>query len=129
MAETSEDERLICVPVGDYSFTKVKEEGYYAFPISYGWTIPKYIAFYRTAPISAITHFGEVNSVAENAKLDQKYKLMTFGDRFEENAILVRFKSIKELKEPVKLIKRTTFQNAQYTTLPKLKKVDMIADL
>lgn len=129
MSAEKDSEKVLIVPTGDFSFSKAMKERYYAFPKSYGWSVPEYVAFYRTSPLSKITHLCKVKNVQKGAKLDGQYRLMTFGDSFDEEAVVVELEKPERIDNPIEPIERSCIQNAQYTTLSRLKVAEKIADL
>lgn len=122
------EEKVLVMPVEDYSFSKAKSELIYAFPKSYGLTVPDYMAFYRKRPVSAVTHYGKVKTVSEKDP-GSKYRLMCFGNNFEEKAVLVEFENIKTLDKPVKSAEGQGIQGSLYTTLTKIKESSSVVDL
>lgn len=76
-----------------------------------------YVAIYRAAPVSAITHFAKVKSIAQYKGTDKKIIY------FEGNPI--------ELKTPIKLgdINASSMRSPRYTTKDKLLKSKIIKEL
>lgn len=98
----SKGKNTIIVAVEEYSFNYLLENKEYNYPISQNKEILEYIAFYRVAPISAITHYGKVKEKIENAEVEGQYRVMTFGDKAQESAIKIKLEEIEKLDHPVK---------------------------
>jgi len=88
-----------------------------------------YIAFYRTQPVSAITHYGKIKELIQNAEVDGRYRLLNFGDRFEDDATKITFENIYELKTHVKSVEGKAIQGRYYTRLKFIKKARTIPEL
>jgi len=119
---------VIVVSVGDFTFSRAKEEEIYAFPSSYNRSAKKYIAFYRSAPTGAVTHFAEIEDVEENFEPEVKYKIIAFGDRVDEEATCFHLANFRELSEPVSS-NGHGIQGIVYTTLKKLKNAEKVSEL
>ena len=109
----------IIVPANEEGFKKVflNENSWYAIRISGGRLNDiKYIAAYQTAPISAITHYAEVESIEPYGD-GGKYKL--------------NFKSSAQKIEPIKHKsgKKGTLQGPKYTSFEKLKNAKEMIDI
>lgn len=109
----------IIVPAQEEGFKKVflGENSWYAVRISGGkLNNIKYIAAYQTAPISAITHYAEVESIEPYGD-GGKYKL--------------NFKAPAKQIEPIKHKggKQGTLQGPRYTSFHKLKESKEMADI
>jgi hypothetical protein len=121
-----QDEVLI-VPVTDYAFRRLQEDGFYAFPAPTNKRVRDYVAFYQSKPVGAITHYGKVAS-ADVDEVDIKYRAICFGDRVDEDAVVVRFEWIEELEGPVE---STDYgiQGQMYTTRPDLLDASTLEEL
>lgn len=119
VANTDERDTVI-VPAQEDGFKKVfiGEQCWYSIRIS-GGMLPKikYIAAYRTAPISAITHFAPVESIEPYGE-NGKYRLL-----FSESA--------KELPQqlPFGNAMPGSMQGPRYTSLKKLLAANSVGEL
>jgi hypothetical protein len=117
---TADSRDTIIVPAQEHGFEKVflGENSWYAIRISGAMlTRIKWIAAYRTKPVSAITHLAEVKSIEEYGD-SGKYKLI-----FKDFA--------KPLERPIPFGDATpgTMQGPRYTSKDKLLSAKSIADL
>jgi hypothetical protein len=103
---------IMIVPITIQSFEKVKKEKIYAHPASYGRKGGQNIAFYISAPTSAITHISEVESILR-----------------EGNNKIYILKKVIELKRPIVRGGSSGIQGTTNTTLSKLKLAKVIKDL
>lgn len=117
---SSGEKNTIVVPAREDGFEKIfiGHNAWWAIRIAGGMLNKiRYIAVYRTAPISAITHFAEVERIKPYGE-EGKYKLV--------------FKSpAKELEKPISLGSSPPglMQGPRYTIFEKLKKKQKVADL
>jgi len=118
------------VTVQNYSFNYLIEKLQYSFPGSpEERRIMEYMAFYRTRPVSAITHYGKVKDIITDVEVDGKYRLLNFGDRARDEATTIIFENISELKTPVKAAEGKAIQGTYYTNLEYVKKAETIPEL
>jgi hypothetical protein len=127
MTEDSEGNNVVIVPLRDFAFDYLLENQVYAYPASSDKKVFDYIAFYRANPVSAITHYGEVESVQEG-DINMKYRAICFGDKANEDAIIVQFSYIEDLENAVEGA-RYGVQGRMYTNLESLLAADTLQDL
>jgi hypothetical protein len=116
----SSDYDTIILPAHDEGFLEVfmKQQKWYSFRIDEGRIDKvKYIAIYRSAPISGITHFAEIKEV-------RQYK------NTKKKEAILKSKPV-ELEKPVVLGKYSAvgMRTPRYVKLSKLKKSDNIQEL
>jgi len=110
----------IVVPAHEGGFQRafINENAWWAVRISKDMLEKiKYIAAYRTAPISAITHFAEIDRIEPYGE-EGKYKLIFSGPA-------------KKLDQPIPLSDspQGLMQGPKYTNFEKLKTAKKVADL
>jgi len=127
MTEDSEGNNVVIVPLRDFAFDYLLENQVYAYPASSDKKIFDYVAFYRADPVSAITHYGEVESVQEG-DINMKYRAICFGDKANGGAIIVQFSYIENLKNAVEAAGYGV-QGRMYTHLESLLAADTLQDL
>jgi len=115
------------VPIRDFAFQRVLSENYYAYPTSSNKRILDYMAFYRTQPVSGITHYAKVDSISKG-DVDIQYQAICFGDKTHEEAEIVEFEWVRELDDPIKT-KKYGIQGARITTKESLFSAAEIDDI
>jgi hypothetical protein len=129
----SDDERVMIVAVVDETFDIVRHHGFYPSPISYERaTEPTaYLALYRTAPQSAITHYAPIEDRFENegshADIDWFGRLI--GSRSnDETAVVFRLGDLTPLDRPV-MNDTDGVRGAWYVTLDALEAATDLSEL
>ena len=128
-AKESENLDTTVVTVDDFSFEYLENKLEYSFPEKPPRKIFEFMAFYRTKPISAITHYGKVYKIINDADVEGKYRLLCFGYKARESATKVIFKGINELDHPVKFNGDMGIQGTHYTKLEYIQKAKDISEL
>jgi len=116
--------------VDEYSFKYLKENLEYAFPgrpdDRKTWD---YTAFYRTKPVSAVTHYGKIREVIQDAEIDGKYRMMNFGYKAPDEATKIVLQNLEKLDNPVRSEGGRSIQSFHYTKLDYIKKAETISEL
>ncbi len=129
MAGQKSEESVLIVPVSEYSFKRLLKDLVYVFPASYGLRIPPQVAFYRTSPVSAITHIAVVEEVRKDVELSMKDRLMMFGDHVLDPATAVKFRNARKLDRPIPANQGKGIQGRMYRTCKELESAESISDL
>jgi len=90
---------------------------------------PRYFALYVSSPIHAITHFGEVEKVAEpkDSRVANPEEYETYG--VGKKVIQLKAGSLKELGDPITKGTQPIPQGIWYTTLSKFLRANTLDDL
>jgi hypothetical protein len=103
---------VMIVPITMKNFLEVIKKKIYAHPITYGRKGGKNIAFYISAPKSAITHIAEVKTIIK----EKQKKIYLLG-------------KIKRLKYPILRGNYSAIQGTKNTTIKKINKAKFIQEL
>jgi hypothetical protein len=125
--DSPDHDEVLIVPVTDYAFRRLREDDFYAFPAETNKRVRDYLAFYQSKPVGAVTHYGKVAS-AEVEEVDIKYRAICFGDRVDEDPIVVRFEWLEELENPVNATDYG-IQGQMYTSRARLMDALTLEDL
>jgi hypothetical protein len=120
---------VMIIPITPQSFEFVKKNKIYFHPSGYNRKGGRYIAFYVSQPISAITHIAKVSNIITE---DNPTKLLN-GINFEKKIKSIKvyyLEKIKKLSNPIKKGNMNhTIQGTHNSTLEKIKKSKDIRDL
>lgn len=93
----------VVVPIGEYTFSEVLKSKLYFFPRAKKSNNGlKYMFFYRVKPIQAITHFGEIKELIQDANkmINIIEKMKSFKDP-SKPASAYRFSKIEKLDKEI----------------------------
>jgi len=111
------------VPIKEETFAAAKKIHVYAVPIVRSTSDAVYIAFYRGAPTSAITHYAKVTKIEKNLTFPEVFPggsdVITKQDRPLK---VYRLDSLSELKRRVKKGRNPPVSGPRYTDLATLRK-------
>ena len=121
---------LIVVPVTPNSFEFILKNNKYYFPMSYNRRIPRYIAFYISDPVSAITHYATPLYLLKDVPLSDLIDLsqIKYSDEKLKFKVCV-FDKLIELDNKVERGDSGGIQNVRNTTLKKLIKAKKLNEL
>jgi len=135
MTPTDGTDRVCIVATRDATFERCRA-GLYPAPQSYDRTTApfEYMAFYRTAPVSAITHYAPVTDRIEQRRgdvgpldeADWQATIDPFSD--EQNAVVFELGALVALDPPVEN-DRTGVRGAWYCSLEALRNSRTLSDL
>ncbi len=114
------------VPIGEYAFSQIIKIKTYFFPQPKKKNSHiKYLFFYQTKPIQAITHYGIIEKQIENADkmINLFEKMKTFRDP-SKKASAYKFSKVEKLKSPIPFLDSTSIQgriNGNFDKIIKLK--------
>ena len=120
---------VVIIPITKERFDKIiLKYGVYYHPMKYSRRGGRYIAFYVTHLISAITHFAKVTKI----NLNQPLKNLPGNNLFDyEPMSLQKVYFLEEVKEikPIPKTDKRTIQGTILTTLKDLKKAQSTTEL
>ncbi len=114
---------VMVVPIKEETFAAAKKIHVYAVPIVRSTSDASYIAFYRGAPTSAITHYAKVTKIEKNLTFAQVFPGGSVAVKRDEKPLKVyRLDKLTELKRRVKKGRNPPVSGPRYTKLATLRK-------
>lgn len=94
-----EEKNTLIVPVGDTQWEMVEDDGIYVRPKSLKQDFSS-VAFYRTSPVSAITHIADVKErkVRDSSFMDAGKQLSLLGD-FNVEVDYIEVENLREVED------------------------------
>jgi hypothetical protein len=118
-----EAREVMVVPIKEETFAGARKIHVYAVPIFRSTSDVLYIAFYRGAPTSAITHYAKVTKIEKNLTFPEVFpggsSVIT---RQDQPLKVYRLDSLKELKRRIKKGRNPPVSGPRYTELATLRK-------
>lgn len=119
---------VMIISINPASFDLVKKKRFYFHPSKYSRKGGKYIAFYISKPISAITHIAKVKNILKNQK-PKKYLKGINLDVNIKNIKVYLLDNFKKLNKPIIKGTSSPIQGSKNTTLKKIKKSKTLKEL
>ena len=117
------------IPITKESFEKIVQKyKIYYHPMVYGRKGGRFIAFYVTAPISAITHYAKVQKININQPLCNLPGSKIFKRNSQELQKVYFLEQLKQIG-PIRKVDKRNIQGAILTTLEKMKKAKNLVEL
>jgi hypothetical protein len=118
-----ERREVMVVPIKEETFAAAKKIHVYAVPIVRSTSDVTYIAFYRGAPTSAITHYAKVTKIEKNLTFPEVFPAGSDAVQKQDRPLKVyRLDTLKELKRRVKKGRNPPVSGPRYTDLATLRK-------
>lgn len=111
---------VMVIPISPLSFEFVKKNKIYFHPSNYSRKGGRYIAFYVSQPISAITHIAEVDNILKNQNPKEYLKDIKF-DKEIKSIKIYSLRKVEKLKNEIIKGDSSPIQGNQNTTLKKIK--------
>ncbi len=123
---------IAVVPVAEASFERAVRKREYVAPNRRMRSNPKYIAFYRTSGIGAITHIARVTAIASNVPrceiiLEEERPNESWA--LSETFRLFKLTELYELQKPIPRIRCSTIQNRIYVSFEIFSRAGNLRDL
>ena len=114
---------VMVVPIKEETFATAKKIHVYAVPIVRSTSDVSYIAFYRGAPTSAITHYAKVTRIEKNLTFPEVFPGgSSVVTRQDKPLKVYRLDDLKELKRRVLKGRNPPVSGPRYTDLATLRK-------
>ncbi|MCK5253988.1 MAG: hypothetical protein KAQ96_13605, partial [Thermoplasmata archaeon] len=121
---------VVVVPVKEEAFAAARKLHVYAVPIVRSTSDVSYIAFYRGAPTSAITHYAKVIKISKNMSFQEVFPGGSSILLPEDSALKVyHLDPIVELQRRVKKGRNPPISGPRYTKLDKLTKARYLDEI
>jgi len=119
---------VMIIPITPTSFEFVKKNHKYFHPSSYGRKGGKYIAFYVSQPISAITHLGKVGNILKNQNPKDYLKDIEIEDNIKSIKVYI-LEKLEKLSKPIIKDKSSPIQGTYNSSLNKIRKSKNLKEL
>jgi hypothetical protein len=114
---------VMVVPIKEETFASTKKIHVYAVPIVRSTSDAEYIAFYRGAPTSAITHYAKVRDISKNLTFTEVFPRGSDTVGKEQKPLKVyHLEALEELSRRVKKGRNPPVSGPRYTKLATLEK-------
>lgn len=120
---------VMIIPVSIESMKLIKITGTYIHPSTYRRRGGRYLAFYITEPVSAITHYAEVTYIVKSVGAESVS--LYYREYINKDIMykMYRLGKIEEMTNPILRGNNSPIQNNKYTTLEKLMNAKYISEL
>jgi len=119
---------VMIIPIMPTSFEFVKKHKLYFHPSSYGRKGGKYVAFYISQPISAITHIAKVNNILKNQNPKDYLKDIEIEDNIKSIKVYL-LERLEKLSKPILKEKSSPIQGTHNSTLKKIRNSKNLKEL
>lgn len=114
---------VMVVPIREEAFAAARKIHVYAVPIVRSTSDVDYIAFYRGAPTSAITHYAKVDIISKNRTFSQVFpRGSEVLDKEDRPMKVYNLSDLVELRRRVKKGRNPPISGPRYTNLADLRK-------
>jgi len=121
---------VVVVPVKEEAFAAARKLHVYAVPIARSTSDVSYIAFYRGAPTSAITHYAKVIKISKNMSFQEVFPGGSSILLPEDSSLKVyHLDPIVELQRRVKKGRNPPISGPRYTKMERLTKARYLDEI